>query len=254
MATVISQQSRIDFPKQHKHPHPLERDGQIVNVGKAERWVSALAGGVLLFRGLRARSALGSAAMLVGGGSLLYRGATGHCNMYSTLGVNTADTDSFPGLHIEKSITVNCTAAELYKFWRDLTNLPKYMPHIESVTPKDGNVSHWVADAPAGMTLEWDAEIINDKPDELIAWRSLPDSAVNHAGSVHFRALPNNRGTEVRVVMNIGPIAGSIGAAVAKLWHQPERRIEEDLRRFKAIMETGEVASVKGQTTCREKM
>lgn len=126
------------------------------------------------------------------------------------------------------------------------------MKHLQSVRKTDGNRSHWVAQGPLAMKVEWDAELYNENPNEMVAWRSLPGADVDNTGSVHFTAAPAGRGTEVRVVMKYNPPAGKAGAIIAKLFGKdPEGLIREDLRRFKQLMETGEIPTVQGQTSCR---
>lgn len=226
-----------------------------VNVGEAERWASAIGGGALALYGITrliTHGSWGGAALALVGGSLIYRGTTGHCAMYEAAGINTAGTEntrakspvvSVPaerGIKVEKSITINRSPEELYQFWRRFENLPRIMNHLESVTTTGGDRSHWVAKAPAGSSVEWDAEVYNEKPNELIAWRSLEGSDVDHAGSVHFTPAPNGEGTEVRVVLKYDPPAGVIGATVAKLFgEEPGQQIEDDLERFKQMMEGG---------------
>jgi uncharacterized membrane protein len=142
---------------------------------------------------------------------------------------------------VEKAVTVNRSPEELYHFWRHLENLPRFMSNLEEVH-ENGNRSHWVAKGPLGTKVEWDAEVINEKPNELIAWRSLDGAEVDNAGSVHFERLPGGRGTEVKVTLKYDPPAGKAGAAVAKLFgRDAEQEIEEDLRHFKQIMEAGEI-------------
>jgi uncharacterized membrane protein len=126
------------------------------------------------------------------------------------------------------------------------------MGHLESVRTIDDKRSHWVAKAPRGARIEWEAEIYNEKENELIAWRSLQKADVNNAGSVHFRALPDGRGTEVRVIINYEPPAGRLGAAVAKLLGEdPARELEEDLARFKHLIEAGGVPRETAQGSSR---
>ncbi|HET9529514.1 MAG TPA: SRPBCC family protein [Blastocatellia bacterium] len=141
-----------------------------------------------------------------------------------------------------KAITVNRPVEEVYRFWRDFRNLPRFMSHLESVEVIDERRSHWVAKAPAGATVEWDAEIIEDRPNELIAWRSLEGADVENSGSVRFRRAPGERGTEIRVEMEYTPPGGIIGATVAKLFgREPGQQIKGDIYRFKQVLETGEV-------------
>lgn len=226
-----------------------------VNVGETERWASTIGGSALAVYGITQlirNGSWGGAVLALVGGSLVYRGASGHCAMYEAAGINTAGTGegakspvvSVPaerGVKVEESIVINNrTPQELYRFWRNFENLPRFMDHLESVTMAGATRSHWVAKAPAGTSVEWEAEVYNEKEGELIAWRSLKGSDVDNAGSVHFTPAPGGNGTEVRVVLKYDPPGGVIGAAVAKLFgEEPAQQIREDLRRFKQLMETG---------------
>jgi uncharacterized membrane protein len=140
------------------------------------------------------------------------------------------------------TVTINRPPDEVYHFWRDFQNLPRFMSHLESVQVSDEKRSHWVAKAPAGMTVEWDAEITQDEPGRLISWRSLEGADVEQTGTVRFDRAPGNRGTEVRVEVEYNPPAGALGAAIAKLFGEaPEEQIKGDVRRLKQVLETGEV-------------
>src|SRR5438477_5049613 len=162
------------------------------NMGTVERVASVVGGGVLTWYGLRRRSAAGY-AMAALGGDLLRRGATGHSFLYEAIGVRTREIGqgahvSVPyelGVRVDKVITVNKPREEVYGFWRQFENLPRFMRHLESVKDLGFGRSHWVAKGPAGRTVEWDAEIIMEKANELISWRSLEGSGVQNAGSVH---------------------------------------------------------------------
>ena len=228
-----------------------------VNVSEVERALSALAGGGLAIYGI-SRGSLGGAALAAVGASLVYRGVTGHCHLYEALGVDTSQhhnrataVPAQAGVRVEKTITINRSPEEVYAFWRDFENLAQFMEHLESVKT-EGNRSHWVAKAPLGMTVEWDAEVYNETPGEMIAWRSLEGSEVDTAGSVHFKPAPGGRGTEVTVNLKYNPPGGKVGAAFAKLFgEEPSQQISEDLRRFKRIMETGEIPTVAGQSSAR---
>jgi uncharacterized membrane protein len=229
-----------------------------VNVGDTERWASVLGGGALVGYGL-SRGGLGGLLLAALGGGLLYRGVTGHCPCYGSLGFSTAGRRSpqasIPaggGVKVERAITVNRSPEELYRFWRNLENLPRVMSHLERVENRGDKRSHWLARAPLGMTAEWDAEILTDNPNEGIGWKSLPDSQVATAGSVHFTRAPGGRGTEVRVVLKYDPPGGKLGAWLAWLFGEsPDEQIEADLRRFKQILEAGEVATTAGQSAAR---
>lgn len=143
---------------------------------------------------------------------------------------------------VKKSLIINRSPEELYGFWRDFENLPRFMQHLESVRATGDGRSHWVAKAPAGTSVEWDAEITEDRPDELIAWRSLAGSDVENSGSVRFERAPGGRGTIVKVEIAYNPTGGVIGEWVAKLTgDDPEQQAQEALRCFKQLMETGEI-------------
>jgi uncharacterized membrane protein len=144
---------------------------------------------------------------------------------------------------VKNSLIINRAPEELYQYWHDFENLPNIMKHLESVSVRDERRSHWVAKAPAGTSVEWDAEITEDRPNEFIAWRSLEGSDVDNSGSVRFEPAPGGRGTIVRVEINYTPPGGALGSLVAKLFgEEPGQQAQESLRCFKQLMETGEVA------------
>ncbi len=230
------------------------------NVSELERLLSALAGGGLVAAGAVRGSWSGVGLMLIGG-SLLYRGVSGHCMLYQALGIDTAGYDNSAvgvraqhGFRYEQSLVVIKSPQELYKYWRRLENLPNVMQHLTCVTQEDEGRSHWVAEGPLGKKLEWDAEIINERPNELIAWRSLPGSELDCAGSVHFEELPGNRGTVIRISLKYDPPGGQVGASLANwLGMGLEQRVDEDLQRFKQMIEAGEIATIRNQPrgTCQ---
>ena len=229
------------------------------DVGTLERAASALGGGLITAGGLSRRSPVG-AALALAGGWLLYRGATGRDPVYRALGVNTAQTGAGPraviqhkeGIKVARSVTIDRPPEELYRFWRNFEHLPYCMGHLQSVTVLDDTRSHWVARAPGGRTVEWDAEIINEKENQLIAWRSVEGAEIANAGSVHFLPAPGGRGTEVRVVLSYDPPFGHIGSAIASLFQkEPNQQVREDLRRLKRLFEAGEVPTTEGQPSGR---
>lgn len=219
-----------------------------INVGKVERVVSGLAAAAVATIGLR-RKRLRPFLFPIAG-SLFSRAVTGRCAVNRALGRNSARTrrtspvasvSRGEGIKVENSVVVSRPVAEVYRFWRNLENLPRFMDHLESVTVVDENRSHWVAKAPAGTRVEWDAAIHNEIENQLIAWRSLPGADVNNAGSVHFTPAGENQ-TEVRVVLSYEPPAGKLGAVMAKLMgEEPSKQVAEDLRRFKQVVESMEV-------------
>jgi uncharacterized membrane protein len=146
------------------------------------------------------------------------------------------------GIRVSETLTVARAPEEVYRFWRDLTNLPRFMEHLEAVQVIDDRRSHWRARAPAGSSVEWDAEIIEDQPNARISWRSTQEADVPNTGTVSFRTAPGNRGTEIQVTLRYDPPAGRLGALVAKLFgEEPAEQVKSDLRRLKQVLETGEV-------------
>ena len=239
---------RVDRARTWDNLQRQEEPEHGVNVGQRERWLSVAAAAALTVYGLRRRR--GRGLILPVAGALLGRAMSGRCPLNQMLGRNSAleDEPSSPvtsvrrgeGVRVEESIVLSRPRSEVYRFWRNLENLPRFMDHLEAVTVLDSERSHWVAKGPAGTRVEWDAVIHNEIPNELLAWRSLEESEVNNAGSVHF--MPTETGdTEVRVVLRYDPPAGRVGAAVARLFgEEPSRQVAEDLRRLKQVVEAGE--------------
>jgi uncharacterized membrane protein len=225
------------------------------NVGTGERIATALVGLGLVRLSLKRQSLLGKVVLASFGGMMIHRSATGYCPAYKAMNISTAQQhparaeDYFErGIHVESSYLVNADPAKLYAFWHDFSNLPKVMSHLKKVECLTNVRSRWTANAPMGRTVSWEAEIIHDVPNELIAWKSVGNSEVENAGSVHFTAGRNGGQTEVRVVLDYIPPAGRVGKMVAQLFGEaPEQTIKEDLRKFKSLMETGEVATTNGQ-------
>lgn len=240
-------------------PEDRARAERWENVGGAERWASTAVGLGLLMAGLSKRDRPGTMAAIAGG-ALLFRGVSGHCPVNSALGRSTAHLGTREalagrrGVHVKESITIGRPVEELYRFWRNLENLPRFMAHLESVRVTGNDRSHWVAKAPAGMKVEWDAEIINEVENQVIGWRSLPESTVASAGSVNFDDAGPDRGTRITVHLQYEPPAGKLGALFAKLFgEEPSQQVRDDLRRLKQILEAGEVPTIEGQTSGRER-
>lgn len=144
-------------------------------------------------------------------------------------------------IHVVKTITIGRPPSEVYAFWRNLENLPRFMAHLESVTVQNGT-STWRAKGPAGTTVEWQAEVVMDRPDEAIGWRSVEGARVPNRGVVRFQPAPGDRGTQLRVELKYEPPGGALGATIAKLFgEEPAQQIAGDLRRLKQVLETGEV-------------
>lgn len=234
------------------------RDAQVRagrNISETERWISTAAGVGLALYGLTRRNGAGWLTA-IGGALLVRRGITGHCDTYDLLGFNTAETagdtrralGGSRGVTIDESVTINKPIHEIYRFWRQLENLPKFMRHLESVECVTETLSRWHAKGPGGTTVEWNAEIINEVPNKVIGWKSLENSDVVSAGSVNFDEAGPGRGTRVRVRLQYSPPGGMIGAAVARvLGVDPATEIHEDLRQLKQILESGEVPTTDGQ-------
>lgn len=255
--------------RRHDIPEFEQGRQSAVNVGQIERLLSMIAGGALAAYALRERGA-GGAAAAVGGAALLYRGATGHCPAYQALDVNTAEPGGAKGtgrianrgshtrqqlggargIHVDEAVTINKPIAEVYRFWRNFENLPQFMRHLDLVATREEGISHWVAKGPAGMHVEWDARIINEVENKVIGWQSIDGSTVSTAGSVNFDETEH--GTKVRVHLQYSPPGGRVGAAIARLFgEEPNQTVREDLRRFKQLMETGEIPTIEGQSSGR---
>lgn len=205
------------------------------NVGQQGRIISGAAGGVLALLGARKRGPLGL-LMAAAGGYLVYRAATGNDPVMQVAGGGSA-VASKP-IFVEHSVVIDRPAHQVYDYWRKLENLPHIMSHLESVTVLDDRRSRWVAKAPLGSHVEWEAEIVNDKPGERIGWHSLPGATVDNAGSVQFESLAGGS-TRVHVALSYRPPAGPLGAAVAKMFgEEPSQQIAEDLQKFKQSFES----------------
>jgi uncharacterized membrane protein len=206
-----------------------------INVGDGERIASITLGAGMLAFGLLRRSRAGWGLALIGAG-LAYRGLSGNSLLYRALGIDRAgETRGNLGVKIEREVSIEEPAEKLYRFWRDVRNLPTIMPNVESVTTLSDTRSHWVVKGPMGTNLEWDAVIINDKPNELIAWRT-EGARVESAGSVRFEARPD-ASTLVRVSLQYNPPGGELAHMLSALFGEdPGARIEEDLMRLKEAM------------------
>lgn len=213
-----------------------------MNLGLTERLGSIVAGGALIGAGLMRRGPARALLVSVGAGFVL-RGATGHCTLYRQLGIDHLDRrqrDGVPGnrgLKIEYGVEVRCPAPELYQFWRNIEQLPRILRHVETVEAVDAWHSHWMARGPLGPALEWDAEIINEHENELIAWQSVHGASLQNAGSVRFEPFSDSV-TYVKVCIELQPIGGTAALALARLFGtDPQRELKEDLERFKDFAE-----------------
>ena len=215
---------------------------------EVERWASLIGGGAMVLMGLRQGSLRGALTALAGGG-LLYQGATKQSTIQQAqeaIGINQP-------IKVEKTVTINKPADELYRFWHNFENLPTFMKHLKSVKVHNEKRSHWIANAPLGNSVEWDADILEDRENEFISWASVEGADVDNSGFVRFKKAPGDRGTEVKVVLEYNPPGGALAATVAKLFgEEPEQQIGDELRRFKMLMEAGEIATTEGQATGRK--
>lgn len=235
-------QVTLPSPSQHLSPEPPRRISTGgVNIYPAERVASILAGGALTLYGIRTHT--GRVPTLLAGGYCLYRGLSGHCPLYGMVGVNSDGAAATP-THLEHTVTIAVEPPVLYRLWRDFSNLPQFMQHLQEVQILDAQRSRWTTRAPGGGTVQWEAAIFFERPNEVIAWRSLPEAQIANAGSVRFTPAPAGRGTEVKVVIEYLPPAGALGRAVARIFgEEPGRQVRDDLRRLKMLLETGEAAT-----------
>ncbi len=220
------------------------------------QWGGIVGGSILMLYALGRRSSklFGLGFSLLAGSWFYPRLTAGRplsevLGWYSAKGKRPAVSVAYHrGVKLEEAVTINRSPEELYQFWRNFENLPRFMHHVKSVQNLGDGRSHWVVEGPVGMTVEWDAEIVNEVENEVIGWRSLPNAIVDHAGSVHFNQLPAGRGTEVKVVLKYDPPGGQIGHWAAKfLGEDPQKQIKEDLSHFKQLLEAGEVPVAESQ-------
>ncbi len=260
------------------------------NVDQTERQLAVAAGGALLLHALlsRSRTSLLTGTL---GAALVWHGQSQRSPIYEALDVNTArqplwgdsnglgDTNDWQRhqgwqggqreqrrerpqsrqapthrntIEIERAVTINKPAQELYTYWRKLENLPNFMEHLQTVEQSDDKHSHWVARLAGGLPVAWDAEIVEDKPNERIAWRTLPDAQVQQSGVVTFKSATGERGTVVNVDLKYSPPGGIVGETFARLLNGiTAQQVKDDIRRFKSLMETGEIPTVEGQSSGR---
>lgn len=221
--------------------HPNWTGSNSINVAWNERVTSAALGAFLLSSGINnlTKHPLKALAKTVLGGLLLYRGTSGHCPIYSSMGKTKGVTHT-PAVNIRTGLIVNKPKDEVYAFWRKLENLPLFMKHLASVTEIDSKHSHWEATIPGNIgKIKWNAEIVKEEPGYMIGWQSLPNSTINNAGKVVFHDALNGQGTELEVVIIYHPPAGELGAGVAKLLNPVlEKVIRQDVMNFKDYIET----------------
>ncbi|MDB5195927.1 MAG: hypothetical protein JWP88_297 [Flaviaesturariibacter sp.] len=220
---------------------PNEGRSGVVNVGQNERLISTALGAFLLSSGINNlfKHPVNSLIKTAIGGMLLYRGASGHCPVYSSLG-KTKDVEHTSAVNIRTNMIVNKPKDEVYAFWRKLENLPLFMKHLAAVTEIDAKHSHWEAAVPGNIgKIKWNAEIVKEEEGEMIGWQSIANSMINNAGKVVFSEALGGQGTELEVVISYHPPAGELGAGIAKALNPVfERIIRQDVMNFKEYIET----------------
>jgi len=233
------------------------------NVNNTERVISAAVGGGLLTYGLRNGGVVGTLLSVVGG-ALLFRGATGHCHMYDAAGINTLreeplgsqkspyNRNSLSGrVHVTEMIRIDRPANEVYRYWKNFENFPQFMQHVESVAHNPDDTWHWVARAPLGTTVEWDARVTSDIEDQRIGWQSTKNSEIPNSGVVEFVGTPDDS-TELTVTMIYEAPAGKFGEWAAwALGEEPSVQVAEDLQRFKQLMERGDTTATASSATAK---
>lgn len=224
-----------------------------IDAADVEHVGALLTGGILFFTGYR-KGGFAGLLFKAAGAALLYRGQQGYRRLYQGIGLDVANRPSGVGrqnVRVESEIFVDKPREELYRIWRNLENLPVFMDHLVNVVELNDVESRWVAKAPAGMIITWDARIINDVENELIAWESLEGSGVDNAGSVHFE--DDGDGTRIRVIFRYDPPADLFGAFIARMFgSDPQKQVERDLLRFKRIMEVGSVVAAERDAARRK--
>ncbi|WP_210464653.1 YgaP-like transmembrane domain [Rufibacter roseolus] len=244
------------------HSNQSARQGQtksFTNVGTSGRVLSVLGGAALAYYGWgRKQSPLGK-SLATAGGYLVLRGTTGFCPFNEVLHVDTAHPET-QGFEVTSSVTILKPREEVYQFWRQLENLPRFMQYLEDVRRTGPRRSHWVAKVPKNIiykekltTIEWEAEITHEEENSLIAWRSLPGSEVENSGEVRFTDAPANRGTVVQATISYRPPAGAAGQLAARLLNPAFKElVKQDVRRFKRLLEAGEIPTIIGQPSGRK--
>jgi uncharacterized membrane protein len=224
----------------------MEQENQLQDWAQQNKDTIGLVGGTLLALFGLSRRSFGGAVVAAVGGVLVYRSLT--ATSIDEEGNEQQMVNKLRGpVRVRKAITIQRPREEIFAFWRDFNNLPRFMKHLEKVVRIDERITRWTAKAPMG-TVTWDAEITAETPGEMIAWRSLEGADIENHGVVTFTPAPGGRGTEVRVELEYNPPAGKLGMAVAKLFgEEPQSQVHEDLTRLRALLEAGEVPTIEGQ-------
>jgi uncharacterized membrane protein len=258
--TTLSEHLTSTSQYLHRTLNRPQQRRRVANMGLIDRAAAGVLGAGLIGLGVTRRTLPAMIASIAGGGALLSMGASGYCPIYHALGIDnarkgTAEPSDYydEGIHVVVSYSIAKSPEELFQFWRNFENLPRFMNHLKSVTCQNPTHSRWIARGPAGIDVEWDAEIINEEPNRLISWRTVGQADVDSAGTVLFVPTADDRGTRVHVNLDYIPPAGRVGKAIAKIFgDDPAQLIRDDLRRFKQLMETGEIpAAAMSSTSCR---
>jgi uncharacterized membrane protein len=225
-----------------------------LNVGNGERLISVIGGLALSVWGVKRLKSTTGKLGAVTGVLLLKRGVTGYCEVNQLMKRNTA-VKKASAMEVKGTFTINKPRAEVYAYWRNLENLPRFMKHLHAVEVKDERRSLWKVRIPGGLgTISWEAVLEEDGQNEFLSWSSLPGSTIDNAGEVIFKDAPGGRGTEVMAKISYRLPAGDLGSIAAKLFNPfVEQMLREDIRRFKSVMEAGEVPTIEGQTSARTK-
>jgi uncharacterized membrane protein len=217
------------------------------NLGNSERLVSGAAGAATLLWAMR-RGGVPGGLLAVLGTTLIARAASGYCPVVAATSATPTERRIArkqgwrSAAATVRSVTIARPPADVYRFFREVRNLPRFLQHVEQVTAIDEMRSHWLVRAPTGRTVEWDTIITEDQPNERIAWRSAPGADLQSVGWIKFRPAPGDRGTEVHASIAYEPPAGQLGRIAAELWNDaPGGQAQGDLRRLKQVLETGEV-------------
>ena len=220
---------------------------ETINLDGGERTISFLAGSYLLYKSLKniTKHPLLGLQGAAAGGLLIYRGASGVCPLYQRLGIDTTDPEA---IHISETITVNAPREKVFAFWRELSNLPKFMAHLKTVTETSDTTSHWVANTPGNLIpLSWNAEITHEEEGKYIGWQSTTGSMVENAGKVEFIDTLNTIGTQLHIEINYFPPAGSVGRGIAAIFNGVfEKMIRADIQHFKIYAEHADFMNYAG--------
>lgn len=222
---------------------------QTPNLDQGERVLSVIGGSYLLYKSLKniGKHPLLALQGAAASGLLIYRGATGVCPVYQRLDIDTTDPQA---INITETITVNAGREKVYDFWRELSNLPKFMSHLKEVTETSPTQSKWTANTPGGFfDLNWNAEITHEEEGNYIGWQSTAGSMIENAGKVTFTDTLNTIGTELHIELNYFPPAGSVGRGIASLFNGIfEKMIREDIQNFKHYAEQEDFLNYAGLT------